>query len=181
MALTLEGLYGRCSLSPEAVAAEYLLLASGSGIAPTVSLLRGIAGPPRRTSAVVLFHGVSASCDLLRVDALESAGARIHRVEFIPVVFGDGPLQAGPERRGPVHHAVDDWLSSACLQTAVARQAYLAGPPAMIEATYTVLIVTHGVSARDVAVDAWPERHQRTFTCRAVDGRLELEGREHVV
>jgi NAD(P)H-flavin reductase len=178
--LILEGPYGRCVLNPRAAAGEYLLIAGGSGIAPMLSLLRGIVGSCRRTSAVVLFYGVGDGRDLLFLDTIKELGARVHRFDLVPVVSADGPPEARGARRGLVHHAVDDWLRTASVQAGAPRQVYMAGPPAMIEATYAVLTGTHGIRAGDVAFDAWSRGRGHTIPERAASGRLGLAERERI-
>ncbi|TCN37938.1 NAD(P)H-flavin reductase [Kribbella orskensis] len=126
---------------------KVLMVAGGSGLAPFLSILRDMErrGRPRD---VELLYGARRRRDLYRLEEIERLAAAIPSLVFTPVLSdADG----------------EDWSGETGLVTElIARRfptiegydAYLAGPPAMIEATVP-LLTDRGVRPANVKFDAF--------------------------
>lgn len=130
--VSLRGPKGRFVLRPDDDRV-HLLVASGCGIAPFVSMLRTLHddGSPRR---VVLLHGVSYASDLAYRGLLEGLARDVRwRLTYVPTVSRpDGPANAGWRgRTGRVEGAVGEVCDRLGL-TPSDTVAYLCGNPEMI-------------------------------------------------
>lgn len=161
--VTIRGPFGSCVLNPAAMADEYLLIAGGSGIAPMLSLLRAIERSSGRGCAMALFYGSSSPGDLLLLDTIADVGAGLDRFDFVPILSGVPAHGGWDGARGFVDEAVDSWLRTSSDGSAGRRLVYMAGPPAMIDATFAVLTERHDqLDVRDIAFDESPAHHRRT-------------------
>jgi len=124
-----------------------LMVAGGSGLAPFLSMLRHLEarGKPRD---VDLVYGARRVRDLYRVEELERLAAVLPGVRFVPALSEpEGEPWAG--ERGLVTDVI-----ARTYPTLEGYDAYLAGPPAMIEATVPVLTGL-GVRPANVRYDAF--------------------------
>ena len=122
-----------------------LLVAGGSGLAPIQSILRtmlerGHAAP------VTLYFGVRSERDLYHEALLKDLAAR-HANFSYHAVLSEQKGTTG-RRYGLVHQAID---LPAAVDTVMA---YLAGPPAMVEAA-TTLLASRGLMPRQIHADAF--------------------------
>lgn len=124
-----------------------IMVAGGSGLAPLLSMLQQLADKGNERP-VQLFFGVRTEDDLYYTDKIAAIQRRMPVLEFIPVLSESWP---------------GDWQGETGLVTeAISRyresfrnyDAYLCGPPAMIEAA-TSLLVERGVRPRNVYFDAF--------------------------
>jgi propane monooxygenase reductase subunit len=123
-----------------------LMIAGGSGLAPLMSMLRSLAvrGGDR---AVTMFFGARSEADLYLVRQITELGRRLGEFEFVPVLSHDwGPSWSG--ETGMVTDAVARWRQH------LAHDAYLCGPPPMIDAAVPLLI-ERGVRPRNIYFDAF--------------------------
>lgn len=127
-------------------AGPVLLVAGGSGLAPIYSILRTLLerGSGER---VVLYFGVRSERDVYHERLLADLAAN-HRNFSYEIVLSE-PGGESARRRGLVHQAVAEDLAYAAGYTA-----YLAGPPAMVEAAGQLLL-GRGVARRDIHADAF--------------------------
>ena len=126
---------------------KVLMVAGGSGLAPFLSILRDMERRGRPRDVELLF-GARRRRDLYRLEEIERLAAAIPSLVFTPVLSdADG----------------EDWSGETGLVTElIARRfptvegydAYLAGPPAMIEATVP-LLTDRGVRPANVTFDAF--------------------------
>lgn len=130
-ALTLRGPFGRFVLAE--TEAPIIMVAGGAGLAPIASMLRALA---ERNSerTVTCFYGARATRDLFWQEEIEAITKELSSFEFVPAL-------SEPE-------ATDAWAGEVGLVTEVvarrcenlrAAEAYLCGPPAMIDAAIEVL------------------------------------------
>ncbi|MBE0623656.1 MAG: hypothetical protein IH606_02470 [Burkholderiales bacterium] len=126
-----------------------LLIAGGSGLAPMLSILRTLLARDAN-ARVVLYLGVRSERDVYHEHVL--AGLAQEHANFSYAIVLSEPDGASVRRRGLVHQAVADDLADASAYTA-----YLAGPPAMVEAAGRLLL-GRGVAGCDIHGDAF--RHQ---------------------
>jgi CDP-4-dehydro-6-deoxyglucose reductase/ferredoxin-NAD(P)+ reductase (naphthalene dioxygenase ferredoxin-specific) len=139
-----EGPFGASHLR-EAHRGPIIAIAGGSGMAPIKSIVeRALAlGMPQH---IYFYFGVRTERDLYLHDHFVALAQKHENLHFIPVLSeGDGLTR----RCGLVHEAVAaDWEElDGC-------KAYLAGPPAMVEAA-TVLLERRDMRRLDIHADAF--------------------------
>ena len=130
-------------------AGPVLLVAGGSGLAPIESILRTLLsrGYPER---IALYFGVRAERDLYHRGLLEDLASRHPNFGFHAVLSEEDPdLKLRGMRGGFVHEAV-----AADIAEFSGYKAYLAGPPAMVEAA-TGMLIGRGMEHRDIHADAF--------------------------
>ncbi|KJF69316.1 2Fe-2S iron-sulfur cluster-binding protein [Rhizobium nepotum] len=151
--VTLVGPFGSSYLR-EKHCGPILGIAGGSGLAPVkavveAALASGLA--TGRERPVHVYFGARAQRDLYMVDCFEELAARHGNLSFVPVLSNEEHAQM---RCGYVGSAVADDFDDLD-----GWKAYLAGPPAMIEATVPQL-VARGIRPADIHADVFftPER-----------------------
>lgn len=137
-----------------------LMVAGGSGMAPQLALLRQMArdGCDR---PVRFFYGARSRADLFSIEEIEQLGARIDDFEFTPVLSDEDWEGAG----GLVHEAVSGYLEEGELGDDI--EAYLCGPPPMVEAATEMLIDGRGLEPKQIHFDK--------FTTAVAAGDTEQE------
>jgi propane monooxygenase reductase subunit len=122
-----------------------LMVAGGSGMAPILSLLRRLSSESTERK-VRFFYGARTQRDLFYLDLVEELGASISDFEFVPVLSEE---ESDDHDTGFVHEAVDRYLDSGEMAE---PQAYMCGPPPMIDAAGEVL-EGHGIDDSDIFHD----------------------------
>jgi len=144
--IALKGPYGvfyrRESLAP------LLLVAGGTGLAPMLSMLRQLAARGASRRRIVLCFGVNAPGDLFGLAALAGLAERLPGLERRLAMLQPGAGWSGA--RG----LVTDLIEAA--DVAAAPDAYLCGPPPMIEAARARLIALGQPAARIFAEEFVP-------------------------
>jgi propane monooxygenase reductase subunit len=132
--LRFTGPYGAFHLRDSA--RPVLMVAGGSGMAPILSLLRKLSteGTDRM---VRFFYGAHAAQDLFYTDLIEELGSGLGDFAFTPVT-------------GFVHEAADAYLESGEMSD---PEAYMCGPPPMIDAMAELLTERHGVDEERIFHD----------------------------
>jgi len=133
-------------LLPADPARPLLLVAGGIGITPFASQLAALAAAGERRD-VVLVHAVTDHADLAYADVVRAAGARVLVLSPTPERDGlpEGWVHLGARRLDPgtLAEAVPDLAG---------RDAYVSGPPAMVDATRALL---RRAGVRRVRTDAF--------------------------
>jgi len=114
-------------------------------MAPILSLLRRLSNEATERK-VRFFYGARTRSDLFYLDLVEELGENIPDFEFLPVLSEE---DSDGHETGFVHEAVDRYLASGELAE---PQAYMCGPPPMIDAASEVL-ESHGVEDSDIFHD----------------------------
>lgn len=142
-AVEIEGPFGDAYLRREHRGA-ILAVAGGSGLAPMASIVEtALAGDPARR--VHLYLGARDERDIYLERRLRELEAGHAGFRFVPVL--SAPSGPTARRRGLIGDAVAaDFLELAGFK------AYLAGPPAMVEAAIAML-VERGLPAEDIHAD----------------------------
>lgn len=140
--LDLSGPYGDFGLRPGS--GPIVCIAGGSGLAPIKAMLEHAIADKQAQRALTLLFGARNQRDLYALDAIDQIRRNWSgRFEFIPILSDEPADSAWPGRRGLIPTHVP-----AILGTHLAdHQAYLCGPPPMIDACVDVL--THHGLARD--------------------------------
>jgi len=145
-AVTFTGPYGEFRLN-EDPATEIICVAGGCGMAPVKNIIHSLYHRwPHRTCS--LFFGCRTTADIFYLDEFNEL-AKAHP-NFHVVYALSGPLTPGEQwdgEKGFVHLSVDKHLTGGA-----SRQAFLCGPPPMIEAVTRVLH-RKGVKPQDVFYD----------------------------
>ncbi|MFM6854301.1 MAG: 2Fe-2S iron-sulfur cluster-binding protein, partial [Sphingopyxis sp.] len=126
-----------------------LCLAGGSGLAPIISLLQDAANRRVRRDCTLLF-GARTPRDLYGDDELTAIrNAWTAGFDVWPVVAEPGTDDAADRvRRG----LVTEYIGAAIEKLGPGTQAYLCGPPGMIDAAIAALIA-HGIDIADIYYD----------------------------
>lgn len=106
-----------------------LMVAGGSGMAPVLCVLRELAAE-RSERMVRFFYGARTGADLFHLEEIAALGEQLPDFRFSPVVGGF------------VHEAVGEYLAGGEMSD---LEAYMCGPPAMIDAATELLTDVHGV------------------------------------
>jgi propane monooxygenase reductase subunit len=127
-----------------------LMVAGGSGMAPQLALLRELArtGSQRR---VRFFYGARARRDLFYEELVAELGARLAGFAFTPVLSEPGAEDAWDGEAGFVHDAVDRFLAAGDLDGE--PDAYLCGPPPMVDAAIEMLVDQHNLDDARIHYD----------------------------
>lgn len=137
--ITLRGPFGQFSLSDSA--APVVMVAGGSGMAPIVAMLEVLTEQNSGRDIVFCYGGRSAR-DLFWLEEIADLGARLQSFRFVPALSAEsGPSWQGES--GLVTEVLD--RLSGNLR---GSEAYLCGPPAMIDAAIVVLRAKGMFSAR---------------------------------
>jgi toluene monooxygenase electron transfer component len=142
----IDGPYGHAYLRPDAPR-DVVCIAGGSGIAPAVSIARGIAASASLADRhLYFFYGGRGPADICGEDILRARPSLRGRYTYIPVIsepmdgargkLGGCDPAAWSGYTGLVHEAVADRLGA----TLPAYEFYFAGPPAMTLAVQRLLI-----------------------------------------
>lgn len=136
-----------------------LMVAGGSGMAPELALLRQLArdGSGR---TVRFFYGARSRRDLFGADLIEELGSRLADFRFVPVLSEPAPEDGWDGETGFVHEAVERFLAGEGLED---FEAYMCGPPPMIDAAQELLVDAFGVDEKDIHFDKFT-------TAAAADG-----------
>jgi propane monooxygenase reductase subunit len=126
---------------------KVLMVAGGSGLAPFLSMLRSLEARGR-SRQVDLLVGARRDGDLYRRDELERLTAALDGVRYLPAL-SEPADPAWPGETGLVTEVIRRRYP-----TLEGYDAYLAGPPAMIEATVPV-VTALGVRPANVHFDAF--------------------------
>lgn len=151
--IVIDGPYGLAYLRPEAQR-DIVCIAGGSGLAPMLSIARGMAGNTAMSSARLhFFYGGKTPRDICGESMLRELPGFGERIVFHATVsapeFGQTGLWHG--HTGFVHELVEQTLDKTLAQ----YEFYLAGPPPMIEAAQKMLLGAHAVPAAQVHFDRY--------------------------
>lgn len=129
----------------EAHSGVIVAVAGGSGLAPIKSIVETALGSGMR-QPIHLYFGVRTEDDLYLVDHFRALERRFSNLTFVPVL---SHAAAAGRRNGFVSEALaQDHLDF------IGAKAYVAGPPAMVDAVGSVL-ATRGVAPCDVHADVF--------------------------
>lgn len=144
----IDGPYGIAYLRTEANR-PIVGIAGGSGLAPTLSVMRGAARAQCAPGTPALLYGGRTTADIPDVPKLaEEAGIAI---DFHPVVSDAENAQTNgwTGETGFVHEFIEKKLTRALPD----YEYYLAGPPPMIEAAVRLLVAEHKVPSTQIHFD----------------------------
>lgn len=149
--IALEAPFSIAHLRPE-ITRDIVCIAGGSGLAPMLSITRGVLAEPAMSSRRVhFFYGGREPDDIVPLERLGVLCGPGTRICFVPVI-SDGRSEAATSwigDRGFVHEAVSTRLNA----PAGSYEYYLAGPPPMVEAARRMLVLEKSVPIEQVHYD----------------------------
>lgn len=114
-----------------------ICIAGGSGLAPVVSVLRGIAEATGRADRPILYYGARTSIDVVPQDIFSDIqGFDVSR-QYIPIVSETRSDDGWTGPTGFLHEHLVDALGENCVDC----DYYIAGPPPMVEAVRRHLVL----------------------------------------
>jgi toluene monooxygenase electron transfer component len=135
--LTLDGPYGIAYLREDSPR-DIVCIAGGSGLAPVLSIARGVMRSQKlRDRKVHVFYGARTSRDLCgetELCALPGFGQRLFFYPALSMVDADAPTWSG--KTGFIHEIARDFIGERWAD----YEYYFAGPPPMAEAVQRMLI-----------------------------------------
>ena len=131
--------------SPRAI----VCIAGGSGLAPMVSILRGIAEHYGKADQAMLYYGARSTDDVIDPDYFSTISGFSSERQYVPIISepDSGNGWAGPT--GFVHEHLASALSEDCSDI----DFYIAGPPPMVEAVRRYLILERKIPTEHLHYD----------------------------
>ncbi len=129
--LDLRGPYGQFSLTQSQ--APIVMIAGGSGMAPIWSMLHQLVDEAS-TRPITFFYGARGMADLFWLDELEQLKGNLSSFEFVPALSEPETGDGWDGETGLVTEVLDR-----CCDNLRGSEAYLCGPPGMIDAAIGVL------------------------------------------
>jgi len=133
--LELVGPYGKFGMRD--TAAEAVFIGGGSGMAPLWGMLNDMV-EERIRRKVTFFYGARTGRDLFWLEELHALGEHLTDFSFVPALSEASAADAWEGETGLITDVVDRHLSRVQAQNGL--EAYLCGPPGMIDAAMTVLL-----------------------------------------
>ncbi|CAM5547767.1 2Fe-2S iron-sulfur cluster-binding protein [Eoetvoesiella caeni] len=126
--------------------ARAVMVAGGTGLAPLCALLEEEFASGR-TRQIQLFFGARSSCELYWLDRLQQWADEHSRFEYFPIIADPDGSPGWSGEHGLVTELIERKLTDA-----MCYEAYLCGPPAMIDAAVEILI-SKGIDESDLHAD----------------------------
>ncbi|MDZ7855161.1 2Fe-2S iron-sulfur cluster-binding protein [Sphaerotilus sp.] len=145
-ALPLDGPYGHAHLRDDNDR-DIVCIAGGSGLAPMLSIARGVLAQAAGTRRVRFFHGVRTQADLGSTQVLD--GLAGDRLSSTVVLSSPEAQPAWTGRTGFIHEEVERALAPDLARF----EFYFAGPPPMVQAVQEVLMLRHRVPFEQIHFD----------------------------
>jgi|GraSoiStandDraft_29_1057270.scaffolds.fasta_scaffold42277_4 propane monooxygenase reductase subunit len=127
-----------------------LMVAGGSGMAPVLGVLRQLA-QQESERRVRFFYGARTRSDLFHLDVINEFGERLGDFEFVPVLSDPTEECAWEGETGFVHEAVARYLDGGAMDGDL--EAYMCGPPPLIDAASELLIDGHQIADTQIHYD----------------------------
>lgn len=113
--------------------APIVMVAGGSGMAPILSMLRTLA-EQRCARNIVFYYGARTAKDLICAEEIAALASSLGSLTYVPVLSEPAPESSWSGETGLVTAAIERQAGNLR-----AAEAYLCGPPAMIDAAIDVL------------------------------------------
>jgi p-cymene monooxygenase electron transfer component len=134
---------------------QLICVAGGSGLAPLMSLLMDARKKNIKRPCILLF-GARTQADLYLVDAIEGMGGDwLADFKFVPVLSEEPAVSSWRGRRGLVTEVLAEMLTAGEIPPQ-GRQAYMCGPPPMIDRALTILTQA-GIAVSDIHFDKFSD------------------------
>lgn len=145
--LVLDAPYGHAYLRD--TGRDVLCIAGGSGLAPMVSVARGLSErADAQDRSLLFFYGGRAVRDLCAEEFVTETADRLHDVTLVEVLS-----EAEPDTWAGLTGFVHEALERREIPDLLSRDIYIAGPPAMTDAVVRLLVLEMQVPATNVHYD----------------------------
>ncbi len=124
-------------------------IAGGSGLAPMVSIIRGVAKQEKMVQLPMLYHGVRTEHDIVEPSYFPGIRGFDPNTQYVPIVSEPTSNTGWPGTATLVHEYIAKNFPEEIGQT----DFYLAGPPLMVDAVRRFLILDRGVSVNHLHYD----------------------------
>jgi toluene monooxygenase electron transfer component len=128
---------------------QVICIAGGSGLAPMVSVIRGLQDEPSRIRSARLFHGARSQADLIPQNYLSDIEGFDLSSQFTSVLSEPSERESWDGPTGFIHDHLNKILATDCSET----DFYIAGPPVMVDAVRRVLILGRSVPVEQLRYD----------------------------
>jgi len=156
--LTVRGPYGNFYLRPGNQ--PIVAIAGGSGLAPIKAFLSQALRDKKANRDVTLFFGARTSEDLYACGEIADLQRHwIGRFDFVPVLSNEPKSSSWNGRRGLITEHLSDVLG----KSVRLHQAYLCGPPPMIDAC-TEVLARDGIDTNSIFFDKFLDSSHRSST-----------------
>ena len=126
-------------------------IAGGSGLAPMVSILRGLGATPQGAGNAVLYYGARTPTDVVAGRAFAEISGFDPQTQYRPVV-SEPDEACQDEWSGPVG-LVHDFVSGDLADVWLEADFYIAGPPPMVDAVRRHLVLDRKISVEQLHYD----------------------------
>lgn len=144
--LQIKGPYGSCFRRKER-SGPILLVAGGSGMAPVWSILTDHVENGDRDRPVTFFYGARTPDDLFYLSQIAKIAEQLPNFKFVPGLSHVDNGTSWTGERGYIHTTVDKYFKDGRLNSQ-SMEAYVCGPPPMIDALLPVLSMNRVDEAR---------------------------------
>ena len=146
--ITIDAPYSIAHLQPDS-SRPIICVAGGSGLAPMVSILRGIAQRDDTAANPILYYGARSSRDVVDKGYFKTICGFNPDEQYIPVVSEPESSEKWSGATGLVH----DCLKTQLQEGAQGYEYYMAGPPAMVDAVRRHLVLDRAVPVEQLHYD----------------------------
>jgi benzoate/toluate 1,2-dioxygenase reductase subunit len=129
--IRIAGPFGKLYMRP--LQGPILMVAGGTGLAPFLSMLEALATHGADLPPLYLLYGANQSDELFALDRLGALAQR-----GLPLKYATPVLQPGVDWSGPIGHVTA--LIRPALASGEYKDAYLCGPPIMVEKATSLLV-----------------------------------------
>lgn len=112
-------------------------IAGGSGLAPMLSVIRGIAEWKGVADEAMLYYGARSTVDVIDPDLFSSINGFDSEKQYVPVISKADPSSKWNGPTGFIHEYLATALPSDCSNI----DFYMAGPPPMVDAVRRLLVL----------------------------------------
>ena len=138
--VTIDGPYSTAYLRSDSVR-PIICIGGGSGLAPMVSILRGISQRKSDKTKPVLYYGARQEKDVVDQEYLATIPGFNPENQYIPIVSEPEESDTWAGATGLVH----EFLKSHLNETTQDSDFYMAGPPPMVDAVRRHLVLDRGI------------------------------------
>ena len=138
--VTIDAPYSTAYLRADSVR-PVICIGGGSGLAPMVSILRGISQRKNGTPKPVLYYGARQARDVVDQEYFATISGFDPEKQYVPIVSEPVENDRWDGATGMIHEFLKDHLGEATQDSDV----YMAGPPPMVDAVRRHLVLDRGI------------------------------------
>lgn len=148
MPITIDAPYSIAHLNPQSPR-KVVCIAGGSGLAPMVSILRGIAQEQGDIRSSILYYGARTPKDVVNPDYFSGIPNFDSKKQYIPIISETNSNITWNGATGFIHEYLAKALNTDCEK----NDYYIAGPPVMVDAVRRYLVLERSVPIQHLYYD----------------------------